>query len=138
MRVNVSDSHTGGMVLSREFPGDKYCRLSFRYLAQGAELVATVTGVGVVWTSGTNRDNPINNVTVANFTFDLRQFTVLNEREVILSLGEVWDDGSGAVELFRPTLYPCTQCPTTPPDGRCTYSIGLHLQGLRSVTTLVL
>ena len=113
VRLDVSDSHSGGMVLSREFSGDSYCRLSFRYVTQGVELVAMVSGVGVVWTSGT-RDNSIS---TANFTFDLQEFSPLKERNVTVLLGDVWN-GNGTVLLFSPTLYPCTPCVETCPTSR--------------------
>ena len=104
----LSDSHTGGMVLSRDFPGDSYCRLSMYYVVQGAELVATVSGVGVVWTSKTSDSDSLEPA-IANFTFDLQVSSVAVERTVILSLAEIWN-GNGSVELFNLTLYPCTPC----------------------------
>jgi hypothetical protein len=109
-----SESHSGGMVLGRQFPGDTYCRLSFNYVAQGVELVAMVSGVGVVWTSDTNRDNSVDGIATANFTFDLVESSLLEERNVTLALGRVWN-GNGTVLLLSPTLYPCTQC-ASPPD----------------------
>ena len=110
--LDVSDSHSGGMVLSQQFLGDKYCRLSFRYVAQGVELVAVVSGVGVVWSSETNRDD---HISTANFTFDLQESGEMDERNVTLFLGEVWN-GNGTVLIFSPTLYPCTQCVLPPND----------------------
>ena len=120
VRLAVSDSHSGGVVLSREFTGDTYCRLSFHYVAQGVELVAIVTGVGVVWTSETDIENSVDGISTANFTFDLVESSLLDERNVTLSLGSVWG-GDGSVLLLSPTLYPCTPCAPPPDsDGRWT------------------
>ena len=108
------------MVLSHSFTGDRFCRLSFYYMVNGVELVVTVTGVGVVWTSGAH---DVKYPTLANFTFDLQEFGVLEERNVTLSLGEVWN-GNGTVFIWSPTLYPCTQCSSPPhsEDVTCTHS----------------
>ena len=115
MKLSVSESHSGGMVLGRQFPGDTYCRLSFNYVAQGVELVAMVSGVGVVWTSDTDRDNSVDGIATANFTFDLAESSLIEERNVTLALGRVWN-GNGTVLLLSPTLYPCIQC-ASPPDS---------------------
>ena len=110
MWLPLSHSHTGDVVLNRVLHEDSHCRLSLDHVVQGAELVATVSGVGVVWTSGSGTS------TTANFTFDLQAFSVREEREVTLSLGEVWGGGSGSVLLDNLTLYPCTLCPAPPSE----------------------
>lgn len=108
----LSHSLEGDVVLSREFSGDSYCQLSLDHTVQGAELVATVSGVGVVWTSGTHNSHAPD---TANFTFDLQAVGVLEEWNVTLSLAQVWDE-NGSVVLDNPTLYPCTQCQSTTPS----------------------
>lgn len=107
----LSDSYTGDVVLSRVLSGDSYCQMSLDHLVQGVEVVVAVSGVGVVWTSGT-RDSYSSGT--ANITFDLQAVGVLEERNVTLSLAQVWN-GNGSVFLDNVTLYPCTQC-TTPPS----------------------
>lgn len=111
MWLPLSDSHTGDVVLSRVLSGDSYCQLSLDHLVQGAEVVVAVSGVGVVWTSGTRYSYTSG---TANITFDLQAVGVLEERNVTLSLAQVWN-GNGSVFLDNVTLYPCTQC-TTPPS----------------------
>lgn len=106
----LSHSHVGDVVLSRVLSGDSYCQLSLDNLVQGAEVMVTVSGVGVVWTSRT-RDGYTSGT--ANFTFDLQAVGMLEERNITLSLAQVWN-GNGSVFLDNVTLYPCTQC-TTPP-----------------------
>ena len=111
----LSHSHAGDVVLSRVLHEDRYCRLSLDHIVQGAELVAMVSGVGVVWISGSEHNGTS---TPANYTFDLQAFSVTEDREVSLSLGEVWDGGHGFAFLDNLTLYPCTQCPAPPSEPR--------------------
>ena len=106
MWLPLSQSQAGDQVLSRVFSGDSYCRLSLDFIVQGAELVAAVSGVGVVWTSGTHDSHTRS---TANFTFDLQATSVMAEWNVTLSLAEVWNR-DGSVYLDDITLYPCTQC----------------------------
>ena len=121
--VSLSDLHTidGDMILSHHFTGDRYCSLSFYYIVKGVELVAMVTGVGVVWTSGIH-DIDSTEPAIANFTFDLQVFSMLEERNVTLSLGEVWNE-NGEVVIINPTLYPCTQCSSPPNSENLLYNI---------------
>lgn len=115
----LSDSHAGDVVLSRVLSGDRYCQMSLDHLVQGAEVVVAVSGVGVVWTSGTRGSYTSG---TANITFDLQAVGVLEQRNVTLSLAEVWN-GNGSVFLDNVTLYPCT----TPPSKISLTTIPMHL-----------